>query len=188
MRGTPRPEKEPFVRRLPALRSACLAACVVAVAAALAGCQADQLQFKNDHRLAFQAPESRARVTVPFAVRWTMQDFQAVGLDGSSEERSGVFAVFVDRAPMPVGKDLDWLVRGDTSCRRDPRCPDAAYLADRGVHLTTEPSVTIEALPGVGDGVGDEQHYVNVVLLDGTGHRIGESAWYRAFTSKRRAS
>jgi hypothetical protein len=39
----------------------------------------------------------------------------------------------------------------------------------------------------VADGVGDEQHYVNIVLLDGTGHRIGESAWYRPFTSKRRS-
>jgi len=89
---------------------------------------------------------------------------------------------------MPVGKNLKWLARDDAGCKRDARCPDAQYLADRGVFVTTDTSVTLQTLPQQTDGVGDEQHYVNVVLLDGTGHRIGESAWYRPFTSKRRSS
>lgn len=154
----------------------------------LAGCQAGQLQFKNDHRLSFVAPAARHRVTVPVTIRWTMKDFDPVGLDGSRDKGRGVFAVFVDRAPMPVGKDLRWVGRSDTSCKRDPRCPDEKYLEDRGVLVTTQTSVTLDVLPTAGDGTGDEQHYVNVVLLDGTGHRIGESAWYRPFTSKRRST
>jgi hypothetical protein len=87
---------------------------------------------------------------------------------------------------MPVGKDLKWLARKDEGCKRDPRCPDAAYLKDRSIFLTTGTSVTLDVLPAAPDGVGDEQHYATVVLVDGTGHRIGESAWYRPFTSKRR--
>lgn len=172
------------MRRTPALRAAAL---VLAVAST-AGCQVGQLQFKNDHRLSFQEPGNRQRVEAPVTVRWQMKDFAITGLDGSTQEGSGVFAVFLDRAPMPVRKDLGWLAKNDKGCLRDPRCPDEQYLADRGVFITTDPTVTIDVLPRAGDGVGDEQHYVNVVLLDGTGHRIGESAWYRPFTSKRRSS
>jgi hypothetical protein len=88
---------------------------------------------------------------------------------------------------MPVGKDLRWLFRKDSGCKHDARCPSLQQLADRGVLVTTETSVKIDVLPQVGQGVGDEQHYVNVILLDGTGHRIGESAWYLPFKSKRRS-
>lgn len=154
---------------------------------ALSGCQVDRLQFTNDERLSFQAPQARHRVTVPLTIEWTMRDFEAVGLDGSSDEHRGVFAVFVDRAPMPVGKDLKWLFRSDHGCKRDARCPSLQQLADRGVLITTDTSATIDVLPQVGQGRGDEQHYVNVALLDGTGHRIGESAWYLPFKSKRRS-
>jgi hypothetical protein len=155
---------------------------------ATAGCQVGQLQFRVDDRLHFSAPASRAVVAAPLTVSWRMQDFVAGGLDGSHDHGHGAFAVFVDRAPMPVGKDLRWLGRSDAGCKRDPRCPDAQYLKDRGVYLTTTPSVTLDQLPAASDGVGNEQHFVNVVLVDGTGHRIGESAWYRPFQSERRSS
>lgn len=154
---------------------------------ALSGC-AEGLQFRNDHRLEFLSPEARDRVTAPLTVSWTMDDFTPSGLDGSREDDRGAFAVFVDQAPMPVGKDLRWLFRSDSSCKRDARCPSEQQLRDRGVLVTTETSVKIDVLPRVGAGTGDEQHYVNVVLLDGTGHRIGESGWYLPFTSKRRSS
>ncbi len=165
----------------PLRASGLLLACVLA----LAGCGAGDLQFRNDDRLSFSSPAERSRVTLPVTVSWSMQDFQAVGLDGSATEEQGVYAVFVDRAPMPVGKDITWLARDDTSCLRDPRCPNPTYLSEQGVYVTTTPQVVVDRLPDAGDGVGDEQHYVNVVLLDGKGKRIGESAWYRPFTTKR---
>lgn len=155
---------------------------------ALTGCQLDQLQFRNDRRLSFESPEERQQVTAPVTVSWSMRGFAAVGLDGSAAADRGAFAVFVDRAPMPAGKDLRWLARGDAGCTRDPRCPSVEYLADRGVRVTTATSVTLDALPRAGDGAGAEHHYVNVVLLDGTGRRIGESAWYLPFQSTRGSS
>ena len=164
------------------------AAAAVLILVATVGCQLDQLQFRSDDRLSFTAPQARHRVTAPVTVSWKMDDFTPSGLDGSQSKDSGVFAVFVDKAPMPVGKDLKWLFRKDNGCRHDARCPSAQQLADSGVLLTTDPSVTIDVLPQVGRGRGDEQHFVNVVLLDGTGHRIGESAWYLPFTSKRRTT
>ena len=158
------------------------------VLALSSGCQFSQLQFRGDHRLSFESPEARHRVSVPFTVRWSMKDFDAVGLDGSTDKGKGAYAVFLDRAPIPVGKDLKWLAKDDAGCKRDPRCPDKQYLADRGVFVTADTSLSFDTLPAQSDGVGDEQHYVTVILLDGTGHRIGESAWYRPFTSKRRSS
>jgi hypothetical protein len=152
------------------------------------GCQLSQLQFVVDDRLSFSAPPARERVTLPTTVRWSIEDFTPTGLDGSRASKQGVFAVFVDAAPMPVGKDIRWLARGDASCKRDPRCPNKDYLAELGVYVTAETSLTLTSLPKAPDGVGDEQHYVNVVLLDGTGHRIGESAWYLPFTFKRRSA
>ena len=145
------------------------------------------LQFRNDDRLSFESPKARHRVTAPVTVSWSMKDFTPTGLNGSADTSEGAYAVFVDRAPMPAGKDLRWLFRNDSGCKHDAHCPTQQQLTDRGVFVTTETSVTIDVLPQVGQGVGDEQHYVNVVLLDGTGHRIGESAWYLPFTSKRRS-
>ena len=162
------------------------AAAIVAVLA-VSGCNTQGLRFKNDHRLSFTSPSARERVTAPVTVSWTMRDFTASGLDGTAEPDEGLFAVFVDAAPMPVGKGLEWLFRDDDSCQRDARCPSAEQLRERGILLTTEPQVTIDRLPGVRDGRGDEQHFVNVVLLDGTGTRRSESAWYLPFTSPRRS-
>lgn len=169
-------------RRHPARAAAVLLAVV-----ATAGCQFSGLQFQVDHRLHFDSPRARHRVTAPVTVRWTMKDFTTTGLDGSTDPHQGVFAVFVDEAPMPVGKDLKWIFRDDSGCKHDSKCPTTQQLNDHDIFLTTDTQVTIQVLPQAPDGVGDEQHYVNVVLLDGTGHRIGESAWYLPFTSKRRS-
>jgi hypothetical protein len=163
-----------------------LLALAVVVAGILTACGSG-LQFRADQRLSFRVPTDRQRVAVPFTVEWSMRDFRAVGLDGSADPGRGAYAVFLDRAPMPAGKDLKWLVRDDDACTRDPRCPNAQYLADRGVSLTTDTKVVIRTLARADVGVGDEKHHVNVVLLDGKGRRIGESAWYRQFRTNRRA-
>lgn len=148
-------------------------------------CQTSELAFTKDNRLTFNSPEPRQRVSAPFTVSWSMRDFGAVGLDGTAERDRGAFVVFVDRAPMPVGKDLKWLARGDSSCAQDARCPDVGYLARLGIFVTINNAITVPVLPAQTDGVGDEQHHVTVVLVDGRGRRIGESAWHRAFTSRR---
>ena len=169
------------------LRSNALALCV-AVTGCLTGCGAGPLAFHNDHRLSFHTPAARSQVQSPLTIRWSMTDFHLTGLDGSTTPARGAFAVFVDRAPMPVGSDLRWFAAHDAGCLRDPRCPDPTYLATRGVHITTDTSLELEVLPPVAAGVGDEQHSVTVVLLNGAGQRFAESAWYLPFTSRHRGS
>ena len=169
-------------------RMCALLLCALTATSASA-CDVSRLQFKNDHRLSFESPKDRQKVSTPFTISWSMKDFDTSGgLDGTTDDHHGVFAVFVDRAPMPVGKDIKWIGHGDTSCQRDPRCPDKEYLNSKGVYITQDSSISLDTLPPAPDGVGDEEHYVNVVLLNGKGQRIGETGWYREFTSKRRSS
>lgn len=165
----------------------CAALGVLPLVLALSACGIDELEFKNDRRLEFTQPESREIVATPFEISWEMSDFKAVGLDGSAEESRGAFVVFVDKAPMAAGEDLDSLTEDDPTCIPEDGCPSLKYLRQRDVYVTQEPSVTIRRLPEV-SGVGREQHFVNVVLVDGQGRRIGESGWYLQFQTERRSS
>ena len=157
-------------------------ACLLLVGLALiASSCANGLAFVQDRRLEFTAPPSHDRVTLPVTVRWKIDGFRLTGPDGSSEPDAGYFGVFVDRSPVPPGKPLSYIARDDLSCRRTPGCPDATYLSDRRVHSANDTAITFEHLPDLGAARGHETHEVTIVLLDGTGKRIGESAWYVTF-------
>jgi hypothetical protein len=155
-----------------------------AVLLALPGC--GSMQYRNDHRVSITDPENRSTVTVPFTVRWTYRDFAATGPTGRRDSKAGYFGVFIDRSPMPAGKHLDWIARDDRSCKRSGGCPNTQYLADRHVFTTTRPELVVSTLPTTNIHTSTERHEVTVVLLDGTGHRIGESAWYVAVDYKRK--
>ena len=165
-------------------------AALVPAAACLGGC-AWRPGLRSDHRLTFVSPPAGAMVSGPVEVRWQIarSDFRPTRFDGSHTTRRGVFAVFVDRAPMPPGRDIDSLAAHDAVCVVSPGCPDGAWLADHGVYLTTRPALAFTALPvgsGRRAGAGRRRHEVTVVLLDGRGVRIGESAWTRVFYVRER--
>lgn len=148
-----------------------------------AGCvDVSELQFVQDDRLTFDAPGSRELVETPLQLSWAMTDFEVVERgQGEPSDDAGYFAVFVDRAPVEPGETLEEVAGRDDVCRRDPACPDEQYLADRGVYVTTTPSLTIDLVPALGSTEEIELHDVTVILLDSRGRRIGESAWYREF-------
>jgi hypothetical protein len=156
----------------------CLAlACALVVAVTVSGCgpHLSQLSFRVDKRLHFVAPKDRALVQAPLTLSWTMRDF------------SGTFAVFVDTTPIKPGQTLKAIAKDDNACRVNPKCPDANYLALRQIYTTTTTSVTIPRVAQLTDTGDDTQlHDVIIVLLDGTGHRIGESAWHTTFKMKKR--
>lgn len=140
---------------------------------AASGCGWSNLAFRQDDRLRFVTPDDRAEVTLPLTVRWEVEDFE-VGPD------AGSFAVFVDRAPQPPGKPLEWLARDDDSCRPSDGCPDADWYALRDVYPTTDQHLTIDQLPARSDD-RRELHEVTVVLLDEEGRRVGETGWTTEF-------
>jgi hypothetical protein len=149
--------------------------------ALLASSCAHGLAFAQDRRLEITSPRGQVTVTLPLVVRWSMKDFRVTGPDGNADPNAGYFAVFLDRSPIPPGKPLSWIARGDKRCRRIPGCPDDQYFVDRHVYPTSTTELALRLLPDQGTNSGRETHEVTIVLLDGGGRRIGENAWYRTF-------
>jgi len=163
-----------------------LTVAVTLVALVAPGCGGSR-QFVADHRVHIESPRPRKLVTLPVTLRWRFDRFTVTGPDGTHRAGHGYFGVFVDRAPMPAGKDLRWLARNDRSCHATEGCPDTNYLALRDVHTATEPEIVFEQLPLPTFHKGTEDHSIAVVLLDGQGRRMGESAWYVDFRLRRKA-
>ena len=156
----------------------------------LAGCQLSQLgnlEFKNDKRLIFTSPKKLSTVKVPLTISWTMKDFTIAPEDGTTSKTSGEFAVFVDLAPIQVGKNIASIGKNDPQCRGNARCVTKTYLAAHNIYVTTDTHLTLPFLPQAKMGSGNEQHEVTVVLLDGTDTRRVESAWYDDFQFPRRS-
>lgn len=159
---------------------------VVRALAALAvlgttACVPQGLAFRLDDRLTITAPQDRAEVTLPVTIDWEVEDFDVVEPGTAPREGAGYFAVFVDRAPVPPGKTLAHVARKDTGCRPADGCPDAEYLASRGIYTTTDTQLVLEQLPRGDDEDRRERHTATIVLLDGAGARLGESAFEVVF-------
>jgi hypothetical protein len=146
-----------------------------------AACLPQGLAFVQDDRVEIVAPDPQSHVSLPVTIEWEAEDFEITGKDGRSTNTAGYFGVFVDTPPVPPGKPLAWIAHNDQPCISSPGCPDRLYLADRGVHATSETSFTLKQLPDLDAYQGNETHEVTVILLDGTGHRIEESAWHVTF-------
>jgi hypothetical protein len=155
---------------------------VVAGAALLSGCGITHLQdlsFRVDNRLHFTTPKARTKLHQPVHLAWTIHGFRIAAAGSEPPSRSaGYFAVFVDRTPIKPGQTMKAVADGDPTCKRDPKCPDTSYLEQREIYTTTDLAMTLPQIPNVVGDKGKVQHHaVTVVLMDTSGHRIGESAW-----------
>lgn len=170
-------------------RSRAVALPLVVSALLLGGCgNLSQLQFHTDHDVTFVAPAARAKVSVPVTVRWEVSGFRVAGPDSGEppSKNAGYFALFVDRAPIKPGQTLAAVAGDDPSCVASAGCPDKQYLADRQVYWTTNLSYTLRQVPSLSDNRDNWQlHEVTIILLDTSGHRIGEHAYFRDFQLKR---
>jgi hypothetical protein len=153
------------------------------LAASVSACALNGLAFKIDDRVRIVSPGEREAVPLPVTIDWEVSDFTVTGRDGSQEPAAGFFGVFVDRAPQPPGQPIEWFARDDETCRPADNCPNRRYLADRGVYTTEETEFVVENLPPPPEELADrrELHEVTIVLLDGSGRRIGESAFKAEF-------
>lgn len=145
------------------------------------------LNFQEDERLEITSPPDRAEVRLPFVVRWTVSDFRVTGRDGNATPDAGYFGVYIDRAPQPPNRTQAWLVREDQRCRRLADCTASSFLADQNIFAVTETSFTVERVqaPSSQAPKRREFHDVTIVLLNGRGERIGESAFIRQFEVNR---
>lgn len=156
---------------------------MILVLASMSACGVRGLNFAEDKRLTITAPGDRAKVALPVTVTWSVRDFEVTGSDGSRRRDAGYFGIYVDRAPQPPELTQKWLVRDDARCRSTPGCPDETFLAQRDIHASTQMSFVIDRLPQPSGRAQRrrEFHDVTIVLLDGRGERIGESAFVRQF-------
>jgi hypothetical protein len=161
---------------------------VLLPAVTLSGCaNLSQLQFRVDHMVKFVAPESRAKLRVPVTLRWQVDGFRIAEPESEPPSKNaGYFALFVDRAPIKPGQTLAAVGGDDPACAAGSECLKPSYLADHGVYRTTDLSYTLRQVPSLSDNRDNWQlHEVTVVLLDTTGHRIGEHAYFRDFQLRR---
>ncbi|HYZ92513.1 MAG TPA: hypothetical protein VFA34_08975 [Actinomycetota bacterium] len=162
------------------MRARTAAAAMACLAVLTAGCRVSDLSFRADKRIEIVAPADRSTVTLPFQLRWTVEDFDVVGPDGTNRNDAGYFAVLLDTTPMPPGEGLDYFARDDQSCLRSPGCPDATYLSDRDVYLTGGTTFEVQTLRDtrpIDRRSAPDDHEITVVLLNGRSERIGESAF-----------
>jgi hypothetical protein len=147
-------------------RRAALALVLVLCGTTTAACSGSR-SFARDGRLHIVSPTPLASVHFPFTVRWT-----------APKQRVPAYAVFLDRNPIRPGHGMRDLA--DDQCKRQPQCPDASYLATKGVFITSSTSARIPSLPasgGVGATAPEPAHSATVVLLDRSHRRIGDAAW-----------
>lgn len=149
----------------------------LAMPTVLAGCGFDGLSFIEDDRLSITRPEARSEVNLPITVAWEIEDFSRTGRTNVAQPDAGYFALFVDRAPQAPGRTVESLAEDDAACALEPDCPNADYFATRGVYTTSQTSLTIDTLRDLTDGEARDFHEVTIVLLNGEGKRIGESAF-----------
>ena len=147
------------------MRTAALAVAVVL----LAGCSqfaTDGLSLRADRSISIITPKNRSRVPLPLQVTWT----------DSAPRPGGSYVVLIDRAPMPPGETMHWFAKGDADCATTPSCPDAMYLARRGVTITSDTSVSIAIVPPLTGSRSSNFHELTVVRLGADGRRDGETA------------
>ena len=139
-----------------------------------------QGSFVEDRRVQIVQPPDRAEVALPVTIRWTAEDFTVTPPDGSASEDRGYFGIFIDRAPMPPGEDLDWFGEEDLECKQNPECPNEDWFASQGIYYTTETSFEIENLVDARPEERPEapdRHEITIVLLNGRSERIAETAY-----------
>lgn len=137
-------------------------ALLVVVAVVSTGC-AKGLAFRVDERVSITAPRDRESVSLPVVLRWNVEGFDIVEPGTAVRKDAGYFAVFVDRAPMR---------------------PGARFVPQRGAYTTTATELVIGEVDA-DPGTGSERHTATIVLLDGDGRRIGESAFDVVFQIER---
>lgn len=125
------------------------------------------------------SPKEGSTVTLPLTVDWTTNE-----LDLSSTGDI-TFGVFLDQKVIAPGKDLRQSFKKGDFCSAIPSCPDAAYLARRGVYVLKGTSLTLNELTDLrSDNVKNDTHRLVIVVLK-DGKRLGEGFFSRTFTVER---
>jgi hypothetical protein len=142
---------------------------------ASAGCGIAQvdapISFRSDRRLDIQTPEPESTVDVPVRIEWDVDDFD-------TSVAGNHFAVYVDRVPLGPNDVLRRRVCSEGERKpvalgevRRPCRDDAETIVE-----TSDTWVVLDCIqPRRGADRQRHRHTVSVVLLDGSGNRVGHA-------------
>ncbi|MBA3653692.1 MAG: hypothetical protein H0W70_05795 [Actinobacteria bacterium] len=155
--------------------------------ALLPACSTRGYAFKVDESIDMTAPEARSSVSLPVTITWVDHEPPANLAVDIHDPDSRYYGVFLDRSPIGPGRTLRSVVAKTDSCRRTPNCPDIAYLHDRKIFLTSEPTLTLELLQDLRASkraTKKDPHEATVVRMQGD-RRVGEASFRLNFFVKR---
>lgn len=148
------------------LKWAMFLALIATMASLTTGCRASGMIFTKSSGFRIVSPSSFSSVSLPLTVSWT---------EGAPFQSGDKFAVFIDRGSIGIGDNVRSLI--PKSCREVSTCSQDQYLQQQDVYVTTSASLNLPTLPSTsltGHSSGKEDHEIVVVVLDGSGHRVGE--------------
>ena len=156
--------------------------------ALLPACTTEGLAFIRDERVRIVEPSYREELQLPATLDWEVTDPDLSAQIGTEL----MFGVYRDIDPQPPGENMEYFARNDPACMRSTECPDEQYLRQLGIQTTTETEFTWQQLP-IAPGVDLERghsdfHDVTLILVNGSGARVGESAWHIVFEIERTES
>lgn len=161
-----------------------LPALVLVLTLATTACGED-LAFVSSGALEDGGPLTIEPAPLPLVLTWQASE-DVLASVGAGERW---FVVFVDRAPVAPGDSIGDLV--DDDCLATTGCPDQSWFADRGVYVTTEPRLLLGAAMDrrTSERTGAvDRHLATVVVADGTGTRVGDTAVTLPFVVDREGS
>jgi len=159
---------------------------VVVLSPGLGACAFQVSGFRLDQRLTFIAPHNYQVVSLPVTISWEIRDFTPTARRSSvPTPGAGYFALFVDQTPIAPGQTMDAVAAGDNTCDIHMGCPNAQYLAEHQIYTTAKTSFSLQQVATLpNDPYKQQLHQVTIVLLNATGHRIGQSSWTIGFKTK----
>jgi hypothetical protein len=152
-----------------------LTAAALACVLAMSSCQQSGLHFKAPNALRIVRPGNLATVRLPFVVVWSAGSTGPPPPSGTGATNS--YAVFIDTPPMPPGETVQYFARGDPSCQHTAGCPNASYLRNKNVFLTSQRRLVVPGLADTrptGRKSSDDRHQITIIPLGPGGRRIGD--------------
>lgn len=144
---------------------------LLCLSVSVTGCSFSYISFRTDAGFRLLRPAQMSTVSLPFTITWQDPSFRKAG--GPVQ-----YGVFLDQHGLHPGETLRELVVNnwqDQVCRATKGCPDAAYLAQHLIYLTTKKSMTLTAVAATNRPGVPNLHHVQIVGFDAHLRRISES-------------
>ena len=146
---------------------------VLIVSLVCCSCELTNESFGSNNQIHITQPANDAVVSTPLTIKWT-----------SSYPAGTKYALFFDVPPIPPGRTLRAIPESihDSTCLIEPSCPQASYLAQFNIYVTSSTHFDLEAFQ-FSSATYDvlQLHRLTIVALGKGGKREGEASYWVDF-------